>query len=116
MQLAQRTITSDLEKLIENGVDPKKADYAVITGVQIHSWPNPETGAPALEFVAPASGYVVVNGVRRELELERAPALTPRQAAILAVRSMGADATQQNGAGAVPMAYVNKKLLTGVNL
>ena len=32
---AERTITSDLEYLIEKAVDPKKADYAVFTGVQV---------------------------------------------------------------------------------
>ncbi|KAJ9506074.1 hypothetical protein QJQ45_016619 [Haematococcus lacustris] len=32
---AERTITSDLEFLIEKAVDPKKADYAVFSGVQV---------------------------------------------------------------------------------
>ncbi len=32
---AERTITSDLEYLISKAVDPKKADYAVFTGVQV---------------------------------------------------------------------------------
>lgn len=32
LQVAERTITSDLENLIKAAVDPKKADYAVVTG------------------------------------------------------------------------------------
>lgn len=32
---AERTITSDLEYLVEKAVDTKKADYAVFTGVQV---------------------------------------------------------------------------------
>lgn len=38
MQVAERTITDDLEYLIQQSVDPTKADYAVVTGVQIHNW------------------------------------------------------------------------------
>ena len=34
-QLAERTILDDLEYLIRNSVDPKRADYAVISGVQV---------------------------------------------------------------------------------
>jgi Limiting CO2-inducible proteins B/C beta carbonyic anhydrases len=37
-QVAERTITDDLEFLISKTVDPQKADYAVVTGVQIHNW------------------------------------------------------------------------------
>jgi Limiting CO2-inducible proteins B/C beta carbonyic anhydrases len=36
--VAERTITSDLEGLIKAAVDTQKADYAVVTGVQIHNW------------------------------------------------------------------------------
>lgn len=38
VQVAERTITSDLEGLIKAAVDTQKADYAVVTGVQIHNW------------------------------------------------------------------------------
>ena len=34
---AMQAINDDIEKLISLTVDPKTADYAVITGVQIHS-------------------------------------------------------------------------------
>jgi hypothetical protein len=37
-QVAERQITTDLEYLISKTVDPQKADYAVVTGVQIHNW------------------------------------------------------------------------------
>lgn len=52
--MAERTITNDLEYLIEKAVDPKKhADYAVVTGIQIHNWATDLNGkAPSLEFVA----------------------------------------------------------------
>ena len=35
--MAERTITDDLEYLIGHTVDPAKADYAVVTGVQVHT-------------------------------------------------------------------------------
>ena len=35
LQVAERTITDDLEYLIRHTVDPSKADYAVVTGVQV---------------------------------------------------------------------------------
>ena len=38
LQLAERTITDDLEQLIQHAVDPSKADYAVVTGVQVGVW------------------------------------------------------------------------------
>jgi Limiting CO2-inducible proteins B/C beta carbonyic anhydrases len=33
--VAERTITDDLEYLISHTVDPRKADYAVVTGIQV---------------------------------------------------------------------------------
>jgi hypothetical protein len=95
LQVAERTITSDLEFLISRAVDTEKADYAVITGIQIHSWPDPATGAPAIEFVMPGSFYAVVNGEKVEFNIGMVPALTPRQAAIL---SSGAAAPDRVGA------------------
>ena len=50
------------------------ADYAVITGVQIHNWATDFAGgAPSMEFVAPAKMYVVVNGVKVHVDLARVP-------------------------------------------
>lgn len=83
MQVAERRITYDLEQLIDMAVDTSKADYAVCTGVQIHSWPDPNTGAPAIEFVMPTKTYVVVDGKRTDIRLDAVPALSPRQLALL---------------------------------
>eukprot|EP00892_Ulva_mutabilis_P006024 jgi/Ulvmu1/3794/UM018_0004.1 len=82
-QIAERAITTDLEDLIQATVDISTADYAVVTGVQIHSWPMPGSGAPLLEFVAPRVAYAVCNGARTNLNLQNIPALTPRQLAVL---------------------------------
>jgi len=50
------------------------ADYAVITGVQIHNWASDFAGgAPSLEFVAVTKMYVVVNGIKVHLDLARVP-------------------------------------------
>ena len=52
MQAAERTITADLEALIAKTVDPAKANYAVIAGVQVHSWPAKGESGPTLEYVS----------------------------------------------------------------
>ena len=55
-------------------VDPSNADYAVVTGVQIHNWGAEfDDSSPNLEFVAPASVYVVVGGERTYLDLSSIP-------------------------------------------
>jgi Limiting CO2-inducible proteins B/C beta carbonyic anhydrases len=84
VQIAARVIARDLNALIDKAVSPAKADYAVITGIQIHSWPNPDSNEPVLEYVEPKSGYVVRDGVKSELDLAAMPPLTPRQIGILA--------------------------------
>mmetsp|Transcript_7991 Transcript_7991/g.22905 ORF Transcript_7991/g.22905 Transcript_7991/m.22905 type:complete len:1007 (-) Transcript_7991:160-3180(-) len=79
-KMAERQITADLEALIEKVVDPRKADYAIVTGVQIHNWGlacgNEE---PNLEFVSPTSIGVVVDGKRTDLNVSCMPSPTPRQ-------------------------------------
>jgi hypothetical protein len=74
-QLAERTISDDLEYLIEKAVNPAAADYAVITGVEIHNWAAhlEEGGEPSMEFIAPSKAYVVVNGVKTHLDLMMVP-------------------------------------------
>ncbi len=73
-KVAERTITDDLEYLISKTVDPAKADYAVITGVQIHNWSTDfEDDSPNMEFVAPTSAYVVVNGQKTHIDLAALP-------------------------------------------
>jgi len=88
--VAERMITDDLEYLIEKAVDPKKADYAVVAGVQIHNWSTDFDDAnPNLEWVAPSKLYVVVNGETTYLDISKIPSLTPRQLQLLASASMG---------------------------
>ncbi|PSC73738.1 low-CO2 inducible isoform B [Micractinium conductrix] len=83
-KVAERTISDDLEFLISKSVDTSKADYAVITGVQIHNWAHSfEDDSPNMEYVAPTSTYVVVNGVKTHLDLLQVPPLTPRQIRLL---------------------------------
>ncbi|KAL4436585.1 hypothetical protein ABPG75_003724 [Micractinium tetrahymenae] len=84
-QVAERTITDDLEYLISQTVDPSRADYAVVTGVQVHSWGSQfDDDSPNLEFVAPTSVYCVVNGQKAHLDISAMPSLTPRQVRLLA--------------------------------
>jgi hypothetical protein len=63
----------DLEYLISKAVNPKNADYAVVTGVQIHNWASDldDVRIPSMEFVAPARAYVVVNGEKIDLDLQQ---------------------------------------------
>lgn len=97
-KVAERTITDDLEYLISHTVDPRKADYAVITGVQIHNWgARFDDESPNLEFVAPTNVYVVVNGEKTEIDLCSMPSLTPRQIRILADRSDEGDGGRSRG-------------------
>lgn len=72
--VAERTITDDLEHLISLTVDPSQADYAVVTGVQIHSWGVQfDDASPNLEYVAPATVYTVINGHRSDIDLLSLP-------------------------------------------
>lgn len=83
--VAERTITDDLEFLISQTVDPRRADYAVITGVQIHNWGSVfDDESPNLEFVAPTSVYAVVSGEKTYLDFSSVPSLSPRQTRLLA--------------------------------
>jgi len=121
-KVAERTITDDLECLIEKAVDVRKADFAVVTGVEIHNWaPELGSGVPSLEFVAPAKVYTCVNGQYNYIDLMDIPSLTPRQIALLAEKSLGAAAEESgiSGSGAVtatstisaiPDAYLAKRI------
>ena len=51
-RLASPCNPQDLEYLIEKCVDIEKADYAVVTGVQIHNW-SKDLANDNFEFVAP---------------------------------------------------------------
>ena len=88
--VAERVITDDLEYLIEKCVDIEKADYAVVTGVQIHNWNKGDLSAgDNFEFVAPTKVYVVNRGQITVLDLMQLPSLTPRQVELLAGRDAG---------------------------
>ena len=65
LQLAEKVITRDLETLISKAIDTTKSDYAVIAGVQIHSWPLTVGKGPPLDYLWPKAAYAVVNGERR---------------------------------------------------
>jgi len=100
--VAEHMITDDLEYLIEKAVDPKKADYAVVAGVQIHNWSTDfDDASPNLEWVAPSKLYVVVNGETTYLDISKIPSLTPRQLQLLASASMGALPENPNVASSI---------------
>lgn len=65
-------VFQDLEYLIEKCVDPNKADFAVVAGVQIHNWCVGFNDAN-LEFVAPSKVYVVVGGEVTIVDLTQLP-------------------------------------------
>ncbi|GFH30859.1 LCIB_C_CA domain-containing protein, partial [Haematococcus lacustris] len=82
--LAERTITN-------KAVDFKKANIAVVTGVQIHNWAtelDARSGVPSLEFVAPAKVFVVVDGRKTFIDLSRVPTMSPRQLQLMAKASV----------------------------
>ncbi len=63
VELAQQAAQSDLERLIEQHIDPDHADWAVISGIQIH--------APHGEAFALRADYAVVSGKRFELGVSK---------------------------------------------
>lgn len=111
--VAERTITNDLEYLIEKSVDPKKADYAIVTGVQIHNWATNLNGdAPSMEFVAPTKVMVCVDGQKIHLDLTKVPSLSPRQLALLAAANVSPDEMPRSSGALseVPYDYMAKRL------
>jgi len=66
-------INEKLEAIIAKAVDTSKADYAVVTGIQIHSGVNGYGNAFSYEKVAeyfvPSAGYAVINGEKKALRL-----------------------------------------------
>ncbi|GAQ84874.1 hypothetical protein KFL_002100040 [Klebsormidium nitens] len=57
-------ITEDLNDLLSKVVDPAKADFAVVTGIQIHAGTSeaPDDQNQFVDYVAPGTMYAVVNG------------------------------------------------------
>ncbi|CAI5475840.1 unnamed protein product [Closterium sp. Yama58-4] len=81
---ALAAINEDLEKLISLTVDPATADYAVITGVQIHSG-DQIPGQPfrierTCDYIAPDKMYAVVRGQKYDLKVE-----TPKSEGVAAM-------------------------------
>eukprot|EP00271_Cylindrocystis_brebissonii_P006540 TRINITY_DN19318_c0_g1_i1.p1 TRINITY_DN19318_c0_g1~~TRINITY_DN19318_c0_g1_i1.p1 ORF type:complete len:308 (-),score=56.44 TRINITY_DN19318_c0_g1_i1:482-1405(-) len=71
---ALEVITEDLENLISKTVDPSTSDYAVITGVQIHSG-NQIPGEPfklerTCDYIAGGSMYGVISGEKYIFKVE----------------------------------------------
>ncbi|CAI5931574.1 unnamed protein product [Closterium sp. NIES-64] len=81
---ALAAINEDLEKLISLTVNPATADYAVITGVQIHSG-DQIPGQPfrierTCDYIAPDKMYAVVRGQKYDLKVE-----TPKSQGVAAM-------------------------------
>lgn len=60
-KITLKAIVEDLENIIQKVVDPKKADYAVISGIQIHG--------PEENYIVPDESYVIIDGERKKLEI-----------------------------------------------
>jgi hypothetical protein len=87
---ALQVITEDLERLISLTVDPATADYAVVTGVQIHSG-NQIPGEPfrldrTVDYIAPGAMYAVVEGKRYQMTLHHSGAAPKSEATNGAVK------------------------------
>jgi hypothetical protein len=86
--VAERTISDDLEYLIERAVNTATSDYAVVTGIEVHNWGG--DGVTNLEFIVPSRLSVCVKGVTTHLDLTAIPPLPPRQIQMFAANSMNA--------------------------
>ena len=60
--LTHDVILNDIERILAVTVDPRKADHAVITGIQIH-------GPGMKNYIQPRAMYAVVDGSRRPVAL-----------------------------------------------
>lgn len=88
-KLCDAVIQQDFTELIRAAVDPNKADFAIITGVQIHNYGHTlDEWHPNMEYICPTSMKVVVNGRGVDINLlEETAAPTPRQ--LFAMRGSG---------------------------
>lgn len=77
-EYAEKRITSDLEQLIQKTVDTKKADYAVMTGIQIHFWTDPDNYYRN-EYISPTHSYTVINNQKQTIDLQNVLPLSYRQ-------------------------------------
>ena len=76
--ITEQRITADLEELIKKTVNTKKADYAVMTGIQIHYWTDPDKYYRN-EYISPGKAYAVVDEKRKELDIQNVLPLSKRQ-------------------------------------
>lgn len=69
-----------VQLVINNDLRSCLLSMVLNVGVQIHSWGKLwEDESPNLEFVQPVNVYTVVNGEKTALDVNKIPALTPRQ-------------------------------------
>src|SRR4030043_2475077 len=61
-KITLKTIKEDFENALSKTVHKDKADYAFLTGIQIHG--------PEENYIAPADSYVMVNGSKTELKVK----------------------------------------------
>jgi hypothetical protein len=66
-ELAEQVIVDDLERMIDLTVDRERADYAVLSGIQIN-------GSDQQNYVRPGKMYAVIRGIRVDLTLKVASA------------------------------------------
>lgn len=80
-KLADKVIRKHMEELVRASVDPSKCDFAIITGIQIHSYGHTlDEWHPNMEYIMPSTMTVVVNGQRTDVNLvQETPAPTARQ-------------------------------------
>lgn len=80
-KLADGVIRTHMEELVRASVNPSKADFAIVTGVQIHSYGHTlDEWHPNMEYICPTSMTIVTNGKRTDVDLlAETPAPTPRQ-------------------------------------
>ncbi|GAB6182468.1 hypothetical protein [Thermodesulfovibrio hydrogeniphilus] len=60
-KITLKAIVEDLEHIIEKVVDQKKADYAVISGIQVHG--------PEENYIVPDECYVVIDCEKKKLKI-----------------------------------------------
>ena len=87
-KLADTVIQKHMEELVRASVDPSKCDFAIVTGVQIHSYGHTlDEWHPNMEYVQPTRMTIVVNGQRTDVNLLEETLAHPQAA--LALRGGG---------------------------
>lgn len=63
-KIALKVIQKDIEEAISQLVDTNKADYALLTGIQIH-------GPDGINYISPDSCYSVINGIKQDFYFDK---------------------------------------------